>query len=237
MLKGFFQSRLSTLKALFWITVIIGALVNPPLLMRGNEANAEKEEPTKEEALAVVEADLAEYKRLDLKPERTMTIKAERLKEALCKEGKEQHCPPKPATKIVAARKRVDPPSYKGKDAPYIAPIGDTLDIKKLAYAVSVAETSNCTTGTAISSNNCFGIMEFPNGKRRPKKFATKEESFAAFEDLWMRKYGGRFPTLADAQKYAGSEGSHWLHTVTTVYNRQQTATAMTTTAATATVE
>ncbi len=215
----------------------MAAVVNPPLLMRGNEASAEKDEPTKEETLTTLEAEMAEYKRLDLKPERTMTIKIERLKESLCKEGKETYCPPKPVVAQAATRKRVDPPSYKGTTAPYLAPIGDTLDIKKLAYAVSVAETSNCTKGTGVSSNNCFGIMTFKNGKRSPRKFATKEESFAAFEELWMRKYGGRFPTLADAKKYAGSEGTHWLHTVTTVYNRQQTATALATPAAEVTAQ
>jgi hypothetical protein len=95
------------------------------------------------------------------------------------------------------------------------------FDLDKLAHAVAVAETGNCTTGMALTRNNCHGIMAWKNGRRYGRSFKTMGESFAAFKDLWTRLYGGRFPTMADARKYAGpTDASNWLANVTRVYYR-----------------
>jgi hypothetical protein len=63
-----------------------------------------------------------------------------------------------------------------------------SYDIDKLAYAVAMAETKDCTLG-AGRYNNCFGIMHWPNGKRTLRRFESKEASYAAFKELWLRKY------------------------------------------------
>ena len=92
-------------------------------------------------------------------------------------------------------------------------------DLERLAYAVSVAETANCTKGSGVSKNNCFGIMEWPNGERQLKWYNTTQESFDDFKRVWLRGYGGRFPTLADAKKWTGNDRSKiWLQTVKEKY-------------------
>ena len=92
-------------------------------------------------------------------------------------------------------------------------------DLDKLAYSVSVAETSNCTRGSGLSKNNCIGIMEWPNGVRQLKWYNTKQESLEDFKRIWKNYYGGRFPTLADAHKWTGSDRAEtWLSIVTEKY-------------------
>jgi hypothetical protein len=61
--------------------------------------------------------------------------------------------------------------------------------------------------------------MKRVNGVREPMKFASKEDSHTYFKDLWNRRYGGSFPTLALAKTYVGeSDAQHWLNAVTTFY-------------------
>lgn len=92
------------------------------------------------------------------------------------------------------------------------------VDLDKLAKAVARHETNGCTKGSA-KYNNCFGIMEWPNGKRRFKRYATKEESYDHFKKIWAKSYGG-MPTLAKAKKYSGNDKSTaWLNNVTKFYN------------------
>lgn len=93
------------------------------------------------------------------------------------------------------------------------------VDIRKLARAVAMAETENCTTGVGKSKNNCHGIFACTAQGCAPRTFASPEESYAAFETMWLRKYGNRFPTLADAQRYTGSAATEWYATVRHVYN------------------
>ncbi len=93
------------------------------------------------------------------------------------------------------------------------------VDIKKLARAVAVAETENCTTGVGASRNNCFGIKGHENGVYGFRTFASPEESYEAFERIWLNAYGDRFPTIEDAQRWTASDGRQWLSIVTTVYN------------------
>lgn len=92
------------------------------------------------------------------------------------------------------------------------------IDLDKLAYAVSIAETSGCMKGSALSHHNCFGIMIWPKGIRELKTYNTDGESFQDFKDLWLRKYGDRFPTPADAERYSGGEGIEWLSNVKAAY-------------------
>ena len=92
------------------------------------------------------------------------------------------------------------------------------VDMDKLALAVATAETSDCTAGVGVSRNNCFG-MRLRSGPFRT--FASKEESYDAFKEMWPRMYGMRLPTRADAIKYtANPEPDRWLAIVYTVYNR-----------------
>ena len=95
----------------------------------------------------------------------------------------------------------------------------DGVNLNKLALAVAVAETENCTTGTGVSKNNCHGIFQCTAGGCAPIHFASKEDSFRAFKSLWMRSYGNRFPTIADARRYVGSDAVEWYQTVVEVYN------------------
>lgn len=95
------------------------------------------------------------------------------------------------------------------------------LDLDKLAYAVAVAETGNCTKGSGVSKKNCFGIMEWPNGKRQLKTYNSTEESYADFKRIWSEKYGGGFPTYYMAQKWTGNHNPDvWLSNVKAAYGK-----------------
>jgi hypothetical protein len=93
-------------------------------------------------------------------------------------------------------------------------------DLDKLAKAVAIAETSDCTKGrTAVARNNCFGIMHWPNGVRTLKTYPTKEASYKDFERVWSSYYG-RFPDSRLAHKWTGGDRpDDWLRIVTSVYN------------------
>lgn len=95
----------------------------------------------------------------------------------------------------------------------------DTFDLDKLASAVARAETSGCTKWSALSHNNCFGIMTWDkNGKRSFKRYASHEESFADFKRIWSSYYGW-FPTLAMAKKWTGADrAERWLWHVKQFY-------------------
>lgn len=92
------------------------------------------------------------------------------------------------------------------------------VNIRKLAYAVAMAETQNCTTGTGKSKNNCHGITACGGGRCTFKTYASPAESYADFERIWLRGYGNRFPTREDARRYVNSEAVDWYRTVTMVY-------------------
>lgn len=92
------------------------------------------------------------------------------------------------------------------------------VDLDKLAHAVAVAETEDCTTGTGVSRNNCHGIFQCGPTGCEPVAFASKEDSTKAFKELWMRNYGNHFPTEEDARRYVDSDAVEWYQTVTQVY-------------------
>ena len=97
-----------------------------------------------------------------------------------------------------------------------------SYDLDRLAYAVSVAETGNCTTGSAISKNNCFGIMQWDaQGNRSVKAYASHDDSFADFKRIWSSFYGA-YPTHENglAKKWTGNQGEAtiWLQNVNAAY-------------------
>lgn len=98
----------------------------------------------------------------------------------------------------------------------------EKLDLDKLAHAVAYAETGHCKDGTAIKRNNCFGIMQWnKQGVRSPKWYSTKEESFQDFKRIWSKHYK-RFPDLALANKWTGSDNAaQWLRNVKHYYYKK----------------
>lgn len=104
---------------------------------------------------------------------------------------------------------------------------GNSLDLDKLARSVSIAETSGCTKGSALSVKNCFGIMQFDKkGNRSLKRFNTHQDSFKEFKRIWSMHYK-EFPDQKLANKWvngnfgATTKGSiEWLSTVIQQYNQ-----------------
>ncbi len=96
------------------------------------------------------------------------------------------------------------------------------IHMDRLAHAIAVAETGDCTTGMGVTKNNCFGIMEWPawnSYKRTGKTYLNKEEAYEDFKRIWTSYYGGRFPTWNDAVKWTGNDNpSVWLNNVKEAY-------------------
>lgn len=90
----------------------------------------------------------------------------------------------------------------------------------KLAYAVAMAETANCTKGYGLEYNNCFGIKNGNTapceriGQNRMCIYEKPEDSYVAFNKIWTKWYGGT-PTWNDAAKWTGNDNpTHWLNNV-----------------------
>lgn len=92
----------------------------------------------------------------------------------------------------------------------------------RLAHAIAVAETGDCTTGMGATKNNCFGIMEWPawnNYKRVGKTYNSKAEAYDDFKRIWTQYYGSRYPTWNDAVKWTGNNNpTTWLNNVKSAY-------------------
>ncbi len=104
-------------------------------------------------------------------------------------------------------------------------------DLDKLAKAVAMHETGDCTAkvGSALY-NNCHGFRK----NNKFLHFKAKQESYVYFEDLWQRNYGG-FPDLRLATAYvcgwqhlkkngtgtpcSGGNPNSWLSSVTNIYD------------------
>lgn len=96
----------------------------------------------------------------------------------------------------------------------------EDFNISKLAYAIAMAETGDCTTGMGVTRNNCFGIMTWKRGFREGKTYSSKDESYADFRRVWEKSYGG-FPTRSMARKWTGNDSpSNWLSTVKLYYSK-----------------
>lgn len=95
----------------------------------------------------------------------------------------------------------------------------EVLNMDKLAYAVAMAETGDCTKG-AGRYNNCFGIMHWPNGVRTLRRYETKEDSYEHFKEIWSKHYK-TFPTYSMAVKWTGNDNpKRWLEIVNYYYER-----------------
>jgi hypothetical protein len=100
-------------------------------------------------------------------------------------------------------------------------------DLDKVAYAVAMAETHNCTLGYGKEYNNCFGIKNGNTapcpeiGRNRMCIYERPEQSYEAFKKIWVKWYGGGLPTWAGAQKWTGnSNPSSWIKNVKYYYNQ-----------------
>lgn len=99
------------------------------------------------------------------------------------------------------------------------------LEIDKLAYAIAMAETKNCTLGYGEMYNNCFGIKSGNTapcknvGQNRMCIYDHPEESYTAFRKIWQTWYKG-FPTTEMASRWTGSDRpDSWLRNVRYYYN------------------
>ncbi len=198
------RTRKSTLTLLSLFLALAGAL--GAVLLSGSQSAEAQEEPpaTPEQMLAELqkqwtenqtshEDELRAIEREHRKEQLQLHETANEIRNALCEQGKKEYCPKE---------------DIKGK----------YVDLDKLAYAVAMAETGDCTAsrGSALL-NNCHGFKV----KGKFLAFKTKEESYEYFKKMWLRNYGDRFPTSYDARRYTAGTGERWLNVVTTVYNKQ----------------
>ncbi len=150
-----------------------------------------EEEPSLEDTLRSVQQQWAENEAAGKPNPLRLHVTANRIRKALCETGTLEHCN---------------------------VPQAKNVDLDRLAYAVAVAETGNCSKGTGVSKNNCHGIMECRRSGCSAKTFANTTQSFVAFQKLWLEAYGDRFPTLSDAKRYSAGPGDTWLHRVRSAY-------------------
>ena len=102
----------------------------------------------------------------------------------------------------------------------------ENFNINKLAYAVAMQETKNCTLGYWKTNNNCFWIK---HGNTVPCpwvpklamcKFNSPEESYEAFKTIWSTHYK-TFPNLYMAKVWSGDDRAKvWLDNVTYFYKK-----------------
>lgn len=99
------------------------------------------------------------------------------------------------------------------------------VDIDKLAKAVRIHETADCTKGYGAMYNNCYGIKNGSiapceeEGQNRMCIYKTPEASTEAFKKIWLQGYGDRFPTREDAMAWAGNDRvDAWYNNVQKLY-------------------
>lgn len=121
---------------------------------------------------------------------------------------------------------KVTPKVEKTEKQPKEVKIDTSFDINKLAKAVAIAETGNCTKGYGKTHNNCHGIKSgntykcpwTPKGKMC--RFKDREESFTAFKVIWQRWYK-TLPTHTQAVRWTGADSSaNWRRHVLHFYNQ-----------------
>lgn len=92
------------------------------------------------------------------------------------------------------------------------------FDIDRLAYAVSCAETSCGTKGSAVSHKNAFGIMTWEHGYRELKHYKSIKDSHEDFKRIWSKGYGN-FPTMKEAYVWTGNDSpKQWYNNVVFYY-------------------
>ncbi len=101
------------------------------------------------------------------------------------------------------------------------------VDMDKLAYAIRMAETGDCTKGYGLEYNNCYGIKNGSIapceeiGRNRMCMYKKPEDSTEAFKQIWIKGYGGQFPSYKAAQVWTGSSNPQaWINNVSFYYNK-----------------
>jgi hypothetical protein len=118
---------------------------------------------------------------------------------------------------------RIQPPTAKYGATSLSQANTSQVDLDKLAYAIAMSETKNCTKGVGASQNNCFGIR---NGNTAPCKviknrfcaYEKPEESYEAFKIIWSKWYGG-LPDIRKAKKWTATQPHEWLANVLHIYH------------------
>ncbi len=101
----------------------------------------------------------------------------------------------------------------------------EEFNINKLAYAVAMQETKNCTLGYWKTHNNCFWIKHWNTvpcpwvPKLAMCKFNSPDESYEAFKIIWQKWYWW-MPNLEKAERWTWKDrASIWLANVNYFYN------------------
>lgn len=101
-----------------------------------------------------------------------------------------------------------------------------SFDLDKLAKAVAIAETGNCTKGYGKTYSNCFWIKSGKTapcpkvGKNKMCIYEKPEDSYIAFKKIWQRWYAWK-PNLKMAQRWTGHDNAvRWLSHVNLYYNK-----------------
>lgn len=99
--------------------------------------------------------------------------------------------------------------------------------LDKVAYAVAMAETHNCTKGYGLEYNNCFGIKNGNTapctkiGRNKMCIYEHPKQSYEAFKKIWVKWYGGGLPTWNGAVAWTGNKNpSAWIKNVNHYYNQ-----------------
>ena len=100
------------------------------------------------------------------------------------------------------------------------------FNLDKLAYAVAMQETKDCTLGYWKTHNNCFWIKHGNTvpcpwvPKMAMCKFKTKEESYEAFKIIWTKWYW-ELPNYEMAKRWSGDDRAGiWKYNVLHFYNK-----------------
>lgn len=76
-----------------------------------------------------------------------------------------------------------------------------TFDIDRLAHAIAVAETGDCTAGVGLSKHNCHSI----NSRKGYLTFESRDAEYVYWKAMWLRVYGDHFPSWQEAKKYTAN--------------------------------
>lgn len=116
------------------------------------------------------------------------------------------------------------PKEEKQPEQPKEVKIDTSYDLDKLAKAVAIAETGNCTKWYGKEYNNCFGIK---NGNTAPCPkigrskmciYEKPEDSYEAFKIIWGKWYKWP-PNLRTARRWTWNDNAtRWLSHVNLHY-------------------
>lgn len=116
------------------------------------------------------------------------------------------------------------PKVEKQPEQPKEVKIDTSYDINKLAKAVAIAETGNCTKWYGKSYNNCFWIKHWNTapcpkiGRSRMCIYEKPEDSYEAFKIIWSKWYKWP-PNLRTARRWTGNDNAtRWLSHVNLHY-------------------